>query len=108
MEETQVAVRLEFLTNEALNLERDKRTWGRNENLWRSTYKYGYYWQSGINQKNNIVTPIAEKYPLPHLDGGRDLKVIELLRVVGVLHLNYFGYPEKCICRLQLSVHINL
>ncbi|WP_318556868.1 hypothetical protein, partial [Geobacter anodireducens] len=110
--------RLKFLVDEDLNLQWNKQTWGRDEDIWRNTYKYGYYWPGGTNQKNNIVTLIAEKYLLPHLDGRRDLKIIELapgggrftpelIRLSREMHL--VDYNEACIsiCKERFQYYPN-
>lgn len=119
MDFTPTSERLKFLVDEDLNLEWNKKTWGRDEDLWRSTYKYGYYWPGGTNQKNNIVTLIAEKYLLPHLDGRRDLKIIELapgggrftpelIRLSREMHL--VDYNEACIsiCKERFQYYPNM
>lgn len=95
-----------FLTDEQLNLQWNKKTWGDSEAQWRDLYQFGYYWPGGSNQKNNIVTMIAEKYLLPFLDGRRDLKIMELapgggrftpelIRLSREMHL--IDYNEVCI-----------
>jgi len=108
--------RLNFLVDEELNLQWNRQTWGRDEKLWRETYRYGYYWPGGSNQKNNIVTIMAEKYLLPHLDGRRDLKIMELapgggrftpelIRLSREMHL--VDYNEACIaiCRERFKYY---
>jgi len=98
--------RLKFLVDEELNLQWNKKTWGSDEDTWRTTYEYGYLWPGGTRQQNNVVTSISEKYLLPHLDCRRDLKIIELapgggrftpelLRISSEIHL--VDYSESCI-----------
>jgi 2-polyprenyl-3-methyl-5-hydroxy-6-metoxy-1,4-benzoquinol methylase len=100
---------LKHLSDEEINLQWNKATWG-DINQWKDVLRYGYYWPGGTNQKNNIVTQVAEKYLHPHLGGRRDLKIMELapgggrfttelIRLSREMHL--VDYSESCIevCR---------
>lgn len=59
------------------NIAWNRDRWGKEE-IWRGTDAYGYRWGGGHQQANYDMTLVAEKWFLPHLDGRRDLKTLEL------------------------------
>ena len=107
-----------YLSDEEKNIEWNKATWG-NSAQWQDVYKFGYYWPGGMNQPNNIVTQVAEKYLHPHLDGRRDLKILEiapgggrftteLIRLSREIHLCDMNQACIDICRERFKYYPNV
>ena len=103
------------------NIAWNKEVWGKG---WEKNWKYDYKWGgSAFQQVNSSVTPVAERFLHPYLDGNRDLKILEiapgggrftaeLIRLSRDIHLLDINQACLDICRDRFqyypSVHTYL
>lgn len=65
------------ITDKDKNIEFNRTRWGNADN-WSEKDQFGYRWAGGVQQNIADIAHIADKFLKPHLNGGRDLNILEL------------------------------